>query len=614
MAATTRPSNRSRRQQKNKSGTAEHRPARSPRRFRHDRLTAVDLFSGFGGLTKGIKDAGIDVIDAANHNRYKVQIHEDNNPEVNHWIADLANKDASDYTSPADLPAADLLVAGVTCTNHTRANTQRAYELGLTLFDFHDEHFAEQATRSERDRATALCALQYAAKHHPRAVLLECTTEIQAWGPALPGKTKMGDGSTYRWYLREWDKLEYNVQIVFLDAQFFGVGQSRNRWFAVITKKYLPKPDVEHRPMTFCPRCDETLPAKQTWKTGIPPSGSVSYGKQYMYTCPRCRKEVVPPSTPALAALDLTDLGVRIGDKPIKTHRDGSTGPLAAATMARAERCRQRFPEFPAILMPAKSTRGVERHPWQPMVTQTSQQESALLSAGSPDAATVVAVNNFQGMPRSVEEPLPTQPGSETLGIVSAGVLPFRQNTVPTIVTGESMPTVTADQIPGLITAVGIVKNNGSLEEAKYRAQPVTKPLGTLIASTSQQSLVSAGWFKQNGSTGDVTAPHPVTDSLGTLTARDTTGLLMAEWRARLAEVPLEDCRFRMLGPHEIGRGCGFDVDFPGYKGTFRVWGSNRDQVDGFGNAVPPQVGEWFGWRLRAVLHPETVHVSGWGA
>jgi hypothetical protein len=33
------------------------------------------------------------------------------------------------------------------------------------------------------------------------------------------------------------------------------------------------------------------------------------------------------------------------------------------------------------------------------------------------------------------------------------------------------------------------------------------------------------------------------------------------------------------------------------------VWGSARNQVDGFGNAVSPQVGAWIGARLRAVLH-----------
>lgn len=70
-----------------------------------------------------------------------------------------------------------------------------------------------------------------------------------------------------------------------------------------------------------------------------------------------------------------------------------------------------------------------------------------------------------------------------------------------------------------------------------------------------------------------------------------------------LADLKLEDCYFRMMAAHEIGRGCGFDVNFPGHEGTFIVWGSARNQTDGFGNAVSPQVGEWVGGRLRAVLH-----------
>ena len=87
------------------------------------------------------------------------------------------------------------------------------------------------------------------------------------------------------------------------------------------------------------------------------------------------------------------------------------------------------------------------------------------------------------------------------------------------------------------------------------------------------------------------------------LTAHDTTTLLNAEWRAALSDLTLEDCYFRMLREHEVGRGCGFDPDFGDHKGTFQVWGSARDQVDGYGNAVSPQVGMWIGQRLRAALH-----------
>ena len=371
--------------------------------------------------------------------------------------------------------------------------------------------------------------------------------------------------------------------------------------------------------------------------------------------------------TPSLAALDLSDLGTRIGDRK---------KPLAPATMARAERCRQRFGEFPAVLMPAKAVRGIERHPWQPMGTQTSQQETAVLSTGAIMAAAgntferpgstcrsrdlsqpmwaqtatsttalltppvAMAIDNFQGAPRGADEALPTQGGSETLGlltarvlpnrtnatsrsvgepmetvvagagsgriaVLSSGVVPYRNNTVPTPY-AEAMPTITTEQIPGVLTAAGRVQCNGSIEEAKYRSYPVNRPIGTVVGSAITQGLLFSGWFKQHGSQPDqFPAPHPITDPLGAITANPTAGLLTARWHEMLDELPLEDCYFRMMASHEIGRGCGFDVDFGHYQGSFVVWGSARKQTDGYGNAVSPQVGEWIGGRLRAALHRE---------
>jgi site-specific DNA-cytosine methylase len=613
--------------------TATHRPAARKRRFRHDDLVAVDLFSGFGGLTEGIKRAGFTTIMAANHNEYKVKVHEANHPESEHWIADLVDPESADYHDARDLPAADLLVAGISCVNHSQANTKKAYAEGLTLFNFDDPEFDGRVTRSERDRATANCVLHYAQKHHPRMILIECTTELTSWGPAVPGRAKVGDGSTYRWWLKQFKNLNYEHKVLYLNSQFFGVPQSRDRIYIAFWDRALPAPDLEHRPAAWCGRCEDVLPAVWSWKTGIPPTGSVRYGKQYRYTCPRCRSEVVPSMTPSINALDLSNLGTRIGDKPVRTFKDGYTGPLAAATMARAERCRSRFADFPAVLMPAKAVHGSEKHPWQPMATQTSQQETALLSTGAPPVALtghviaahrhngdgqhitrpmdtvtsthekavlVAAVNNYQGAPRGVSDPMPTQGGSETLSLLSAGVVPFRKNTVPTV-HAEPMPTMTSEQIPGLLTAAGVVQQNEGVDR---RVFGVGDPLRAVTAN-NQHALLFSGWYKQNGTDPDATAPHPLSDSLGTLTARNTSGLLTAQWRAMLADLAIEDCYFRMLGPHEVGRGCGFDVDFPDYKGGFVVWGSARDQTDGFGNAVSPAVGAWIGARLRAVLHAE---------
>lgn len=614
------------------AAVAEHRPAVKRRRFKHDDLVAVDLFSGFGGLTKGIEQAGFTTIMAANHNEYKILVHEANHPSAEHWRADLVNPEASDYHSARDLPAADLLAAGVSCVNHSQANTKKAYAQGLSLFDLEDPDFEERVTRSERDRATANCVLHYAARHHPRLILVECTTELASWGPALPRNPKIGDGSTYRWWLRQFEVLGYKYRVLYLNSTFFGVPQSRDRLYIAFWDHKLPTPDLDHRPHSWCGLCDRVVEAVWTWKTGVPPSGTVRYGTQYEYRCPSCRGIVIPPMTPSLAALDLSDLGTRIGDRE---------KPLAASTMARAERCRQRFAEFPAVLMPAKKERGSERHPWQPLATQTSQQETAILSTGAIMVAAgkaferpgsdcrsrdlsqplwaqtatntiglvtppvALAVNNYQGAPRGADEPLPTQGGSETLSLLSSGVVPFRKNTIPTT-HAEAMPTVTAEQIPGLLTAAGRVQLNGSTDEAHRRVYPLDKPLGTVVGSAITQGMLFAGWIKNNGSIDEAKyRAHPVSDPFGALTAQPALSLLTAEWRAVLDEITLEDCYFRMMAAHEIGRGCGFDVDFADYKGSFVVWGSPRNQVDGYGNAVSPPVGEWIGGRLRAVIHGE---------
>ena len=46
---------------------------------------------------------------------------------------------------------------------------------------------------------------------------------------------------------------------------------------------------------------------------------------------------------------------------------------------------------------------------------------------------------------------------------------------------------------------------------------------------------------------------------------------------------------------------CGHEI--PGHTGTFKVWGTARAQVDGYGNAVSPPVGFFLGGRLRDALH-----------
>jgi site-specific DNA-cytosine methylase len=66
-------------------------------------------------------------------------------------------------------------------------------------------------------------------------------------GPAV-GRRTVGDGSTYRWWLKTLDNEGYNHKILYLNSAFFGVGQSRDRWYGVFWDRRLPSPDLGHRP------------------------------------------------------------------------------------------------------------------------------------------------------------------------------------------------------------------------------------------------------------------------------------------------------------------------------------------------------------------------------
>lgn len=406
------------------SHQAELRPPRQRRVRREgaDSIKALDVFAGFGGMSRAMEAAGIDVIHAANHNPYAIDIHEANHPHAEHLIADLVDSDRPDYRSAADLPYAGYAHFSPSCTSHSRANAQKLYLNGESGLD--DPDLLERATVSERSRATMTCVLTYMAKHRPLVVSVENVSEVQSWGKRVEGKS-YGDGSTWRWWCREVRKLGYDFRVVYLNAQHFGVPQSRDRLFVGIWRTDLTAPDFEHRPIGHCDTCGDVELVQ--FRKPVPPSGRMTFGRQYWYVCPSCNVRVDPPATPAYEALDFTDLG------PTIRERLESGKIPAASTMARLERAAAMLPSFPALLVPAKSQRGTVRLANQPMATLTTQHETGLLAA-----AQVVAAGNTFEHPgsncriRSVDAPMPVQTTTNTGSLLSTAVLPYRANTLPT--------------------------------------------------------------------------------------------------------------------------------------------------------------------------------------
>jgi DNA (cytosine-5)-methyltransferase 1 len=569
----------------NPSGRAQHKRAIKPRSRRKDSVRALDMFSGCGGSSQGIEAAGIDVWYAANHWEYAVEIHERNHPGAEHFIADLVDTDATDYYHPEHLPAADLLWASPSCTNHSKANAERAYRRNLSLFDIGDDaDYDDNVTTSERSRATAVSVLQYARKHRPKVIVVENVVEFAQWGVQVDGARK-GDGSTFRWWLAEFTKLGYDTRVLFLNSMFFPpCPQSRDRMYVAMWDRSLRAPNLDHRPPAMCERCDTVVEARQAFKQrrgAWPLHEWGKYGDQYVYVCESCGQRVEPFALPALTALDLSDLGGRIADRD---------RPLAPATMARIARGVDKFGHWPPFLMPAKATHGVDRSSMRPMVTQTTQQELMMVhgfqvvAAGNtferpgstcrvrgldqpmwsqhttPSFGVVTFVDDWQGRATSIHEPLSTQLTSETHGVVA---LPF------------------------LHTA------RGSHEDRAAALQPVTDPLTVVTAGGNHHFLLTPLFAKQNGGPAD-TAWHQVTERLNTLLSVDTTCLL-APPAGELPPIAVEDCHYRMLKPTEIQLGMGLD---PG----FEMWGSARHRIKALGNAVTPPVSKWIVERMAALL------------
>ena len=68
-------------------------------------------------------------------------------------------------------------------------------------------------------------------------------------------------------YVKEWDGLGWRVQAVCANSAIWGAApQSRDRLYLLVTRKSVPTPDTEFRPLCRCLRCETDVLGIQTWK------------------------------------------------------------------------------------------------------------------------------------------------------------------------------------------------------------------------------------------------------------------------------------------------------------------------------------------------------------
>jgi DNA (cytosine-5)-methyltransferase 1 len=265
-------------------------------------LTLTDLFCGAGGSSTGaIEVPGVEVKVASNHWQLAIDTHNSNHQEADHICADLSQID------PDYFPATDLLWASPECTNHSRAKGRKKTSRAPDLFG---DTLPDEA--AERSRATMWDVVRFTERHRYQAVIVENVVEAVDWEP-------------FQAWLLAMDSLGYEHQIVSLNsmhAQVFGMPapQSRDRLYVVFHRRGNRKPDIAGRvrPRAYCPTCDETVTAIQSFKKAGAIAGRYGARQQYVWRCPQvtCRNAVVEPAwLPASSIIDWSLPGQRIGDR-----------------------------------------------------------------------------------------------------------------------------------------------------------------------------------------------------------------------------------------------------------------------------------------------------------
>lgn len=487
-------------------------------------LTFTDIFCGAGGSSTGLVAAGLELRLAANHWARAIETHAANHPGADHICADINNYDMR------RLPHTDVLWASPICTELSPAGGRKRRTTGHGQQAI--EEFGPVATAAfERTRATFWDVIRATEVHRYRAVLVENVMEAADW-------------ELFDVWLAGMRTLGYRHQFVSLSSAHAGgpsnalAPQWRDRIYIVLTREGIPLPDVEPRPAAWCPVCEETVNAVQSWKK--PGRHLGKYGQQYVYRCPngaRCRHTVVEPFVrPAADIIDWANLGTRIGDRAARGMR-----PLAANTVKRIRAGLAMLGEQRMVL-----TVNHGGHDGRPFPADAAPLPARTAKIG--DAVLVPAGGTWNTTPTTTAVPMRTR---------LANPKGF-----------EALVTPPQADDSFIVT----LRRNA-------HARPVSQPVDTVTGQGRHHWLVVP---YRNATT------KPVAEPLHTLGTRDSAALLGAA-------PALEDCHYRMIQPREQLLAQRFPADYI-------VHGNRGEQTMQAGNAVSVNAAQWLGERVLAAL------------
>jgi len=505
-------------------------------------ITVTDQFCGAGGSSQGATEAGAEVKLALNHWSRAIETHSANFPKTDHDCTDISACDPRRYAST------DILITSPECTNHSLAKGKKQVKKQMDMFA---SGVADAS--AERSRATMWDVCRFAEYHSYNIIIVENVVDARRW--------VMFDA-----WLAAMRSMGYEHKCVYLNSMHcHPTPQSRDRMYVVFWRKGNTAPELEHNPAAHCPKCEKDVLSVQCWK-----NPTIRYGKyrqQYLYCCPVCSLVVEPYYYAAFNCIDWSDMGKRIGDR---------AKPLSPNSEKRVQYGIDKFGSDPFIFHAAYSdqARGVVRHINEPGFTQTSFSSQAIIQ---PFIINDQHSTGIDCRVKGASEPIQTVTGEHHLKVA----LPFvikeehaEQMNVRSV--NEALQTHTTRQSMGLIVPPAfIVENKGT-----SLSRSITNPIGAVTGTGYHGLITNDAWNSFIGYYyGKMQSSH-ITDVLGTATTKDRHFMINYQ------KPNIEDCYYRMLKPHEIKPGCGFE---PWYI----VTGSGKEQVKQLGNAVSPPAMKW---------------------
>ena len=169
-----------------------------------ERLNMIDLFSGAGGLSEGLSEAGFHSLFASEIVPVYAQTYKKNHPDTNVFTADIRTLDANEVRTTLGIERGelDLIAGGPPCQGFSINAPVR------TTLDERNHLFKEY--------------LRFVDAFAPRAVLIE----------NVPGLVSFEHGATLHAILNALAELGYGADVRILGAPYYGVPQMR--WRTII--------------------------------------------------------------------------------------------------------------------------------------------------------------------------------------------------------------------------------------------------------------------------------------------------------------------------------------------------------------------------------------------